>query len=554
MITTAPILTRRPAQNVQVTHDANPNNDRSESVLVTNPSNQLNMVGSSKRFTNPATYQFALAAYATFDGGITWTETDNLQLPTSSGGVVATGTSDPAVAWDDQGNVFLVGLPFAAAGELGICIYKSADGGSTWGAPKMIHESGGDDKQSAAGDAIASSPNKGNVYCAWDDGSTLRFARSLNHGQSWVGVGNQVAGKGFDGVVADSFAPELAVAADGTVYIFWLAGTTIKFVKSADGGGNFSAPAIAVTGLTPLSSPPLPHGSFPELPGGKFRVLTLHTVCAGPGATLTLAWADLREGISRIYYRRSLDGGATWLGPVSGDKLARGKVKSSTLLWDFHPQLAVTQDGLIGCAFYEFGPRGAQGSPPNLIDVVMLASTDGAATFDERIVVTDEPWDPSIDAPLSHGDPTTTFIGDYFGLATANGSWYPFWTDTRTGVQEIFVAQVLQSFAVIPHDEIWIQILFGVINDAGGVGLVGGHLVPIPPRGPELEILTALLIAGLSSKLEGSAGQGIRESAMNAVIEVARREIGGPAIKAVSSERVRARKAAAQPVAQNGDG
>ena len=62
MITTTPLLTRRPAQNVQVTHDTNPNNDRSESILVANPNNSMNMVGSSKRFTNPATYDFALAA------------------------------------------------------------------------------------------------------------------------------------------------------------------------------------------------------------------------------------------------------------------------------------------------------------------------------------------------------------------------------------------------------------------------------------------------------------------------------------------------------------
>jgi hypothetical protein len=61
------------------------------------------MVGASKRFTNPATYTFSLAAYATFDAGQSWTEAAALTLPPG-----AVGTSDPAVAWDDAGNAYLV--------------------------------------------------------------------------------------------------------------------------------------------------------------------------------------------------------------------------------------------------------------------------------------------------------------------------------------------------------------------------------------------------------------------------------------------------------------
>jgi hypothetical protein len=41
-------------------------------------------------------------------------------------------------------------------------------------------------------------------------------------------------------------------------------------------------------------------------------------------------------------------------------------------------------------------------------------------------------------------------------------------------------------------DEIVALILFGVIQDAGGVAIVGGKAVPIPPRGPVREILSAL--------------------------------------------------------------
>ena len=43
-------------------------------------------------------------------------------------------------------------------------------------------------------------------------------------------------------------------------------------------------------------------------PGGNFRVITDPTACAF-GKVVTVAWADLREGVSRIYFARSVDGG-----------------------------------------------------------------------------------------------------------------------------------------------------------------------------------------------------------------------------------------------------
>ena len=57
--------------------------------------------------------------------------------------------------------------------------------------------------------------------------------------------------------------------------------------------------------------------------------------------------------------------------------------------------------------------------------------------------MTDYPWDPPlVGAPLSHGDPDVTFIGEYFGLDASPLGFFSFWTDTRTGMQEIFTARV----------------------------------------------------------------------------------------------------------------
>jgi hypothetical protein len=424
--------------NTQVTYSQSPNNARSESELEANPLNPLNLVGSSKRFTNPATYAFSLAAYSSFDGGESWTEAAPLALlGDPDPNRVWAGVSDPAIAWDNAGNCYLVALPFAGPGSLfstlGIAVYKSSDGGRTWSGPNFIHRSTFDDKQWATGDRTPSSPYYGRVYAAWDDGSSLAFARTTDHGATWRGVGTQAVGTSL---ASGSFSPTIAVGPNGAVYVIWINGSTIRFVKSTDGGETFSAPQDIVTGLTTLSSSLPAPGGFPELPGGKFRVLTLPAACAGAGQRVVVAWADYRQGFSRIYYRHSTNGGTTWLGPASGQPVLPAYLAAGPDQHDFHPQLASTPSGEIACAFYEFGPKWT-GAPP-WINVLLATSRNGGTGFTELERVSNVPWDPAVDAPLSHGDPRTTFIGEYFGLGSSSRGFVPFWTDTRTGIQEIF--------------------------------------------------------------------------------------------------------------------
>src|SRR6266436_4848165 len=93
--------------NVRATFDSNPQNDRSESALVVDPQNQHHMVGASKRFTDPPNYKFSIAAVVTFDHGEHWVDSAPLRLLPGWA-----GTSDPALAFDAHGTVYLVTLPF----------------------------------------------------------------------------------------------------------------------------------------------------------------------------------------------------------------------------------------------------------------------------------------------------------------------------------------------------------------------------------------------------------------------------------------------------------
>jgi hypothetical protein len=471
--------------NRRVTYSKSPNNSRSESSIAINPRNPYNMVAASKRFTNPSKYEFSLAVYTTFDGGHTWKEiADELELPPECQ-VEGGGTSDPAVAWDISDDkmdivylVALAGKPVQDPNDpkkttqvpIGIAVYKSIDGGGTWSPPQIIHNSVDvkgnrvDDKQWAIGDNNPSSDYFGRVYAAWDDGpgvgdSNLAFARTLDHGKSWIGIKDknkvdQRAGADIPGV-EDSGAPELSVASDGTIYIVWLGNNNsdVKFVKSSDGGDSFTEPMVIAKGIIPLAAPYLEstHGRA-HLPGGTFRVVTVCTGCAGAENIVIFAWADYREGVSRIYYRRSSDGGTTWEGPASGQPLLIDEEAGSDAdQHDFHPQLISTPSGEIGCAFYEFGPKGRSGFPTVLedllIDVVLAVSIDDGKTFSHRVTITDYPWDPAVNAPFSGGDKDVTFIGEYFGLDASSLGFFPLWTDTRTGIQEIFMARVKEIHA-----------------------------------------------------------------------------------------------------------
>lgn len=416
--------------NIQVTFDSDLNNARSESAILINPNNPQQIVAASKKFKNIHTYDFTLAAEFSTDGGRTWHASSDFILPAP-----ATVMTDPTLAWDDAGNVYMVGLlgrDPPTWNTIGMAVYKSTDGGQTWGAANVIHSSTGDDKQWAAGDANPSSPFHGRVYACWDDGSIMRFARTLDHGATWIGVGpTPIASTNLAG---DSFSPEINVSANGDIYIVWIAGSTVKMIVSTDGGDSFHAATAPATGVTTLSaSLPAPQG-FPILPGGNFRVLTLPTACVF-NQTVVVAWDDFREGASRIYFALSNDRGSTWTTGTSGQPLLGGGLSST--LHHIFPQLIFHPNGAIGCAFYEFGPK----PTTPLIDVIMAQSFDGGTTFN-HFTVTDAPWNPTVDAPFSHGNPNLTFIGDYFGIDASQKGFYPLWTDTRTGIQELFTAIV----------------------------------------------------------------------------------------------------------------
>jgi hypothetical protein len=98
---------------------------------------------------------------------------------------------------------------------------------------------------------------------------------------------------------------------------------------------------------------------------------------------------------------------------------------------------------------------------------VLAVSTNSGGVFEHRAAVTDQAWDPTVDEVWAHGDPNITFIGEYFGFDASRLGFFPLWTDTRTGVQELFCSRL----SVHPAD-VYVR---DSSTDVGNVPSPGNH-------------------------------------------------------------------------------
>lgn len=470
-----------PGDNIRVTADAHAH---SESALVVDPRNPERLLGASKRFTDPQHYIFSLAPVFSNDGGSTWPSLPAFPMPPNHDIY-----TDPSATFHTSGAAWVMGDPgFFHAQHAGLyqslgctatgdiltthmLAQKSINDGAGWSAVPIVGvRCTEDDKGWILCDNSTEvslvppshpgpwpkpkpvSPYHGRLYAVWGAVTPLRFARSLDGGQTWVGAGNQPAGADL---APYAYAPDISIGRDGTVHVFSHdPGTgSIQYWRSKDGGetfegnGNFinalPQPREVVTNLTDITTksfaggPITRSGGWPVFDGAKFRVITIVAACCFGNKGVAIAWADARSGHSRIYYRLSTDGGETWLGDPSGTPLLPIVGDSH----QFHPQLATTGSGVLGCAMYSYSKTAITWNKPG-VSVLVAASFDEGITW-EFTPITDQPWDPAIGAPYSHGDSNATFIGEYFGFDAGKSEFHVLWTDTRFNNQDLFYCQVL---------------------------------------------------------------------------------------------------------------
>ena len=355
-----------------------------------------------------------LISAVSVDGGVTWSDPRSLPFTQCAMGSHARA-SDPWVSVNGLvafhvGIAFTGGI-FAAGARSAVVVFRSGDGGFSWGAPVELANDDGslyfNDKESVTIDPT----DPRYVYAVWDRLDTsnrgpTRFARSLDGGLNW-----EPAVTIFDpGAGAQTIGNIVVVTPDGIAHDFFtelvnvpgspgLVTGRVAVISSADKGLNWSAPVYVAELLSVSTQDPSRPGV--TIRGGEI----LGSYAADPlNGTLYAGWQDSRfSGGARnaIAIARSIDGGATWTEPV--------RANADPTVPAFIPTLTVQDDGTIGVLYYDFRSPITSNTRPT--DLWLAVSRNGDAWRETRLAGNFD----MLNAPDAEG----LFVGDYQGLASA---------------------------------------------------------------------------------------------------------------------------------------
>ena len=399
-----------PLQNVRVSHD-----DftlHGEPSLAVNPRNVRNLLGCCMVQSN--TSQF-IATYASFDGGATWRSNGPLpDAPTFY-------DVDPSVAFDPQGHGFVSAVTSSSQDLLkdgAILVWRTDDGGRTFRSPVGAFKGGSDHPWLAASPGHERIPAL--LHLAWFGVTGIGYSRSMD------GAASFEPARALPGTSSREVGyPLMAAGPGGAVYVVFLgqAGSggirspiPLLVASSQDYGATFSAPLEV---LQQTAQPPNPPGG--PLLGRSDPVITV----SSRDGSIYVASVRYQAGADHtdIVVSRSRDRGQTWSRPSPVTSGGRPTIY-------FYPQLAVDHAGRLGVLSYGLVPGG--------IDVFLFMSEPHTMRFGAPRRVTSRPFDPR----GGQNRAGSFWLGDYQGLASAPGTFHPFWTDTRMGRMEIFTATV----------------------------------------------------------------------------------------------------------------
>ena len=442
--------------NVQVdTRGPDPSIDFRSPVVVINPTNPNNVVVVSR---NDQPDYFCHVNYS-FDGGATWAASTGTgpTFPDPPIPVGKTGGTcwSPGVAFDASGNVYVVAQdrPTGGGAPQTVIVWKSTDGGMTFGAPVTIPASttsGFSVQSDIAIDKTPTSPHFGRIYVTWHEfpGFVNNYAvlvYSDDGGATWS-AGTSRPLPGPTGVREQ--IPELAVAPDGTVYdvvkgqspsgspncagigfgAIPAAGTDcpILILRSSNGGVSFDEDPVTVG---------VPHFADDAVAEEPSVVVTPSGTVLVASAGVPNPPANSCTASLQAFVYRSTDRGQTWSGPqqINDDSCSSG---------DSHrdPRLSVAPNGRIDAVFYDnrFDPS------HNRFDVEYTNSSDDGLTFGPNTRVSDTSFDGMLlFTPLAAGFQTRDY-DTVTGLASTNAGAIAAWADTRNNPNssDVFSARI----------------------------------------------------------------------------------------------------------------
>jgi hypothetical protein len=414
-----------------------------------NPTNSANIVGAYQQDRWSDGGARGLVASWTKNGGATWHPVVIPQVTACSGNPAYVRASDPWVSFAPNGDLYAISLSFNQPGvpspANAILVNKSTNGGESWGPPIAVaaDNTNGLDKQSITADPVDSNY----VYAAWDrfvsppgfPPSDLGrfhaaayvqqafFSRTTNGGASWEPprvLYNPGTQAGTIGSIINVLPDRTLV--DGFVVFAnhkrEIRGAYVADVRSTDLGATWSKKATLIAPVD-ASFPGPTDPDHPDLiiRGGELPDFAVDRV----SGKLYAVWDDdLPDGIDKIYFSQSADGGLTWSDPV---KINKTPTNIPTLDQQaFTATVKVAADGTVGVTYYDFRNNT---SAPGLTTDYWFVHCHGSCTDPANWAETHVagPFDEE-QAPYARG----YFVGDYEGMVTIGNVFGPFYGQAVT--------------------------------------------------------------------------------------------------------------------------
>lgn len=422
---------------------------------------------------------FSCAVHVSHDGGGSWDEHRSLPVPQGEGDHCYA----PDVAFGPDGTLYVAYVTLAGRGNTpkAVWLVTSDDGGDSFSEPARIG-----DELSFQVRLRAHPEEPERLYLTWlavedtgtlsipEPGQPIMATTSDDGGASWSEP-VQVNPEERQRVVA----PSPAVGPDGAWYVAYLdlrddrldyhgahegrggppyqGSWELVVARSGDGGQTWDE--TRVDELVPTERflvflPPFPAMAVgPD--GGRAYVAFHH----GRGAEEPEAGADVLVWASR-------DGGEGWnegvrvndTWPADGSR-------------QYLPQLDVAPTGRVDVVYYD-----RRDDPDNAFNEVSLqASTDGGASFTDRVVVSDEPFDSRIGFGAFRD---MADLGSRLGLVSTRGRALTVWTDTRAGTEVSGKQDLSQAIVAFSGGPAWPPAALTAVRVAGGaLALLGAALV-----------------------------------------------------------------------------